>query len=297
MVIRRADTALHQAKAQGANQTVFFEAGMGESVAQNFQIEGELRQALERNELRLFLQPQMDVRERIVGAEALVRWMHPVRGMISPGVFIPVAEQSDLIVEIGKWVMREAALLVASRTADDADFRIAVNLSPRHFRKREFVPWLHDLIAETGARPDQITLEITEGLLIDNFRDVIAKINELTEQGFAFSIDDFGTGYSSLAYLQRLPIQELKIDQSFIRDSQENAGAAALVDTILAVAERMELAVVAEGVETQEQASFLFDRAPNIIQQGYLYSRPQPAEQVWIAWASGRLPLAKSSSV
>ena len=159
--------------------------------------------------------------------------------------------------------------------------RLSVNLSPRHFRQKGFVPWLRDLLSATGADPTHLTLEVTEGLMIDNINDVVAKMNELTALGIHFSLDDFGTGYSSLAYIKRLPIHELKIDKSFVQDAPSDPNDAALVETILAVAQLMHLKVVAEGVETEEQAAFLNARA-NVIHQGYLYGRPEPAE-IWMA--------------
>lgn len=280
-ILRRADTALHRAKAAGGNQIAFFETDMGESAEQRFRVERELRHAIPANELRLYLQPQIDAQGNLAGAEVLLRWQHPERGLVPPGVFIPVAEESDLIVDLGAWVLSESCRLMAREDMAGYPLRLSVNLSPRHFRQKGFVPWLRDLLSATGADPTHLTLEVTEGLMIDNLNDVVAKMNELTALGIHFSLDDFGTGYSSLAYIKRLPIHELKIDKSFVQDAPSDPNDAALVETILAVARHMHLKVVAEGVETEEQAAFLNERA-NVIHQGYLYGRPEPAE-LWLA--------------
>ena len=280
-VLRRADTALHRAKNAGGNQTALFESSMGESAEQTFLIERELREAIPGGGLRLHLQSQVNARGELVGAEALVRWQHPSRGLVPPSVFIPIAEESDLIVDIGAWVLGEACRLMAREDMAGNPLRLSVNLSPRHFRQQNFVPWLRQLLASTGADPTQLTLEVTEGLVIDDINDVVAKMTELAELGLHFSVDDFGTGYSSLAYLKRLPIHELKIDRAFVQDAPRDPSDAALVETIIAVANHMHLQVVAEGVETQEQARFLNERA-DIIHQGYLYGRPEDSE-AWIA--------------
>ena len=280
-ILRRADNALHRAKEGGGNQTAFFESDMGESAEKRFRLERELRLAIPAGELRLYLQPQLTAAGELAGAEVLVRWQHPERGLVPPSAFIPIAEESDLIVDLGTWVFAEACRLLVQQDLAGHPLRLSVNLSPRHFRQKSFVPWLRDLIAATGADPTHLMLEVTEGLMIDNINDVVAKMSELTAMGFHFSLDDFGTGYSSLAYLKRLPIHELKIDKSFVQDAPTDPDDAALVETILAVAQHMHLKVVAEGVETEEQASFLNARA-TVIHQGYLYGRPEPAE-TWIA--------------
>jgi len=231
----------------------------------------------------MFLQPQVDASVKFVGAEALLRWQHPLRGLLPPGVFIPIAEQSDLIVELGSWVMTQACRLLAEQNAKGNDFRISVNVSPRHFRKSNFVSWLKSILVRSGADPARLTLEITESLFIDNMSDVIAKMTELVTLGIHFSIDDFGTGYSSLAYIKRLPIDELKIDKTFVQDAPTDSNDAALVETILAVADHLRLKVVAEGVETEAQARFLNERAA-VIHQGYLYGRPELAEKCLEKW-------------
>ncbi|VAW72492.1 diguanylate cyclase/phosphodiesterase (GGDEF & EAL domains) with PAS/PAC sensor(s) [hydrothermal vent metagenome] len=278
-ILRRADTALHRAKESGRNQSAFFETDMSESAEQRYLIERELRHAVANGELRLFIQPQVDKYGKLVGAEALVRWQHPERGLVPPGVFIPVAEESDLILDVGDWVLSEALQLMAKGDMAGHPFHLAVNLSPRQFRQTNFIPWLKDLLNLTGADPNHLTLEVTEGLVIENINEVIARMSEIAALGVHFSIDDFGTGYSSLSYLKRLPVHELKIDRSFIQDAPVNESDAALVETILAVAEHMHLKVVAEGVETEEQAAFLNARA-DVIHQGYLYGKPEPMD-IW----------------
>ncbi len=278
-VVRRAEIALHRAKSAGGNQTAFFESGMSQSVEHYFQIERELRLAIPAGELRLYLQPQVNSSGEMVSAEALVRWQHPEHGLLPPDIFIPVAEETDLIVELDNWVFREVCSLSAKQKVACKAIRLAVNISPRHFRKPDFAQWVREVVAETGADPTHLTLEVTEGLAIDNLTDVITKMTQLSMLGIHFSIDDFGTGYSSLAYLKRLPIHELKIDKSFIQDLTSDPDAAALVETILAVAKNLHLEVVAEGVETAEQAEFLNSRS-KVIHQDYLFGKPEPAEVI-----------------
>lgn len=276
-VLRRADTALHRAKAAGGNQSAFFDVAMGEMTQQRFQTEHALRQGIAAEELRLFIQPQVDASGVLVSGEVLVRWQHPERGLLPPGIFIPIAEESDLIIELENWVTRQACRLLAREEQDGRPLHLSVNISPRHFRQSSFVGWLIDLMQQEGCDPAYLTLEITEGMVIDNIDELIAKMNRLSKLGVHFSIDDFGTGYSSLAYLKRLPIHELKIDKTFVQDAPTDPDDGALVDTILAIAQHLHLKVVAEGVETQAQADFLNARAV-VIHQGYLYGRPEPAE-------------------
>ncbi|MCK6414346.1 MAG: EAL domain-containing protein [Giesbergeria sp.] len=279
--LRRASMALHRAKAVGGGQLAFFEQEMGQAAEQRFQLERELRQAIGAGELRLYLQSQVDMQGRTTGAEVLVRWQHPRDGLVMPGVFIAVAESSDLIVLLGRWVLEQACALLANPALAQQRVRLSVNLSARQFRQPGFVQELRALLERTGADPALLTLEVTEGLVIEDFDDVVAKMRELAALGVEFSLDDFGTGYSSLAYLKRLPIQEIKIDRSFVRDACTNADDGALVEAILSVARHFGLRVVAEGVETQEQASYLRERSSAIICQGFLYCRPQPQED-WL---------------
>jgi diguanylate cyclase (GGDEF)-like protein len=287
-VLRRADTAMHRAKQDGGNQTMLFEPTMASHIEQKFQIERELRKAIPAGELRMYLQSQVNSSGVVVGAEALVRWQHPVRGRVMPLTFIPVAEETDLIADIDAWVLKEACTILASNEIYNRPISISVNISPRHFRQSGFVMNVKQILADTGADPTHLKLEITEGLLIHNVNDVIAKMLELTSLGIHFSLDDFGTGYSSLSHLKRLPIHELKIDKTFVQDAPTDPDDAALVESVLAVAKHMKLNVVAEGVETKEQAAFLNARA-EVLHQGYLYSRPEPAD-IWVSKLSESLP-------
>ncbi|MBI5889909.1 MAG: EAL domain-containing protein [Nitrosomonadales bacterium] len=278
-ILRRANSALHHAKTKGSGQTSFFETALDEIARQRFDIERELHQGITAGELRVFLQPQVDAAGKIVGAESLVRWQHPQHGLLSPGAFIPIAEESNLIIEIGTWVFTEVCRLLAHNDMATLPIRISVNISPRHFRQSGFVDQIKQGLADAGADPARLTLEVTEGMVIDNIDEVIGKMNELSSIGIHFSMDDFGTGYSSLSYLKRLPIHELKIDKSFIQDLTIDPGDDALVEAILAVARLMHVNVVAEGVETAEQAAFLNLRG-QVIHQGYLFGRPEQAETV-----------------
>jgi diguanylate cyclase (GGDEF)-like protein/PAS domain S-box-containing protein len=282
-ILRRANTALHHSKTKGTGQVTFFEASLDEVAKQRFIVERELHHAIKSGELRVYLQPQVDADENIVGAEALVRWQHPQRGLVPPMAFIPIAEESNLILEIGVWVFTEVCRFLTREDMASVPRRIAVNISPRHFRQPNFTEQIKRLIADTGVDPKRLTLEVTEGLVIENIKDVIAKMAELGAMGIHFSMDDFGTGYSSLSYLKRLPLNEIKIDKSFVQDITTDPNDAALVETILAVAHHLHLNVVAEGVETAEQAAFLNKRG-TIIHQGYLFGRPEPLE-AWIARA------------
>jgi diguanylate cyclase (GGDEF)-like protein/PAS domain S-box-containing protein len=288
-VLRQADTAMHLAKAEGGARTVFFEAAMGESIRERYLLERELRWGIADGQLRLYLQPQVDTAGRQVGAEALVRWQHPERGLVPPGIFIPLAESSNLIVDIDRWMLGEVCRLLAQLDGEGYSLRISVNVSPRHFQACDFVDEVKRCLAASGADPAYLVLEVTEGLVIGNFADVVAKMSTLTALGIHFSMDDFGTGYSSLSYLKRLPFHELKIDKSFIQDAPVDPNDAALVDVILSVARHLNLQVVAEGVETQAQADFLNARG-QIIHQGYLYGRPE-ACTAWLA-ALRRMPSA-----
>jgi len=278
-VLRRADTALSRAKDGGGRQTAFFDAAMGEVISQRFVIEQDLRRGLVAGELRLYLQPQVNAAGRMVSAEALLRWQHPQRGLVPPVQFIPVAEGCDLIEPIGDWVLEEVCERLGRLHRQGRRLPVAVNISPRQFHQSTFVPDLLQRLERTGAQPGDLILEITEGVVVRDVEDVVRRMGELTRHGIRFSIDDFGTGYSSLSYLKNLPIHEVKIDRSFVQDAPTQPSDAALVEAILAVATHLRLRVVAEGVETAEQAAF-FERHPDVILQGYRYGRPAPADEV-----------------
>jgi EAL domain-containing protein (putative c-di-GMP-specific phosphodiesterase class I) len=236
-------------------------------------LDRDLQLALSGEQLRLFLQPQVDATGRVIGAEALLRWQHPRQGLLSPATFIPVAEESGLIVQIGEWVLREAADLLVRLSAQAIDFSISVNISPRQFRETNFVERVQAVIAASGADPRQLVLEITESILVSDIDEAIAKMTALREFGVRWSLDDFGTGYSSLAYLKRLPLQEFKIDRSFVTDVTTDSNDAAIVETILSMARHLGLTAVAEGVETGEQFAFLKAHGC-LLFQGYLFGRP-----------------------
>lgn len=281
-ILRRADMAMHLAKQKGGNQSVVFQLAMASSVEQKYQVERELRKAIPAGELVLYFQSQVNARGEIVGAEALVRWRHPERGLVPPMDFIPVAEESDLIVDMGNWTLADACRILAMENLFAPDFRLSVNISPRHFAQLNFTSNLRHILETAGADPRHLTLEVTESLLIQNISDVVDKMTELAALGIHFSLDDFGTGYSSLSYLKRLPIHEIKIDKSFVQDAPIDPDDAALVESILAVAKHMDLAVVAEGVETSEQADFLNNRGlGKVIHQGYYFHKPEPSDS-WL---------------
>ncbi|MDO8845760.1 MAG: EAL domain-containing protein [Methylicorpusculum sp.] len=279
-VLREADIALNQAKAKGEGQTVIFESALSEAIIERFQLENELRLAISLNQLKVYLQPQVNAAGQQVGAEALVRWPHEKRGMVFPNLFIPLAEASNLIIALDRWMLSEVCQLLAKLEQGNRGLRISVNISPRHFDQADFVEKVIQIMKTTGANPAHLALEVTESLVINDINEVAEKMSSLTALGVHFSMDDFGTGYSSLSYLKRLPIQEIKIDKSFIQDILTNASDAALVETIIAVAKHLNLRIVAEGVETKDQADFL-NTLGSVVHQGYFFGRPEPVEN-WL---------------
>lgn len=278
-ILRYADTAMYRAKEDGRDTIRFFLPSMQSAADARLAIEKELRYAMEKKELALFFQPQVDTHGNIVGAETLIRWNHPTKGFISPATFIPVAEATGLILPIGEWVLRTACEHM--KVWEDAGLQIqhlAVNVSPRQFRQPDFVGQVIGILEETGANPNLLGLELTEGMVIDNVIDTIEKMQALKQFGIELSIDDFGTGYSSLAYLQQMPLDILKIDQSFVRDIASDANDAVIVDTIISMANHLELKVIAEGVETALELDFLTKKGCKLF-QGYHFSRPVPDGQ------------------
>ncbi len=274
-LLREADTAMYRAKAGGRNGIVFFEAAMQADVAQRLEMARSLALALEQGQLQMHFQPQVDGAARVVGAELLMRWQRPDGSWVAPDVFIPIAEQSGLIGRLGHWAMRQACDAVVALQAAGHPLALSVNVSPVQFRQADFVEQVCQTLEASGAPPHLLILEVTEGLLIEKFDETIARMHQLASLGLRFSIDDFGTGYSSLAYLRRMPLYELKIDRSFINDTPGDADGVAIVQSILAMARHLRLRVVAEGVETQEQADFLAANACDCL-QGYLFGRPAP---------------------
>ena len=278
--LKRAELAMYKAKTAGRDNLRFFEPAMRHAIDARALLEADLHEALSHHQFRLYYQAQVGVDARLTGVEALVRWQHPQRGLISPGEFIPVAEASDLILPLGHWVLETACkqLAVWALQPEMAALTMAVNVSAREFKLPGFVEHVLAILKATGANPNRLKLELTESLLLDNVQDVIAKMTALKASGVGFSLDDFGTGYSSLAYLKRLPLDQLKIDQGFVRDILTDPNDAAIARMVIALAESMGLAVIAEGVEIQAQCDALKALGCHAY-QGYLFSRPLPIQE------------------
>ena len=274
-LLKQADLAMYQAKTAGRNTLRFFDPDMQAVVTARAALEADLRSALAQDEFLLHFQPQMHQSGRCVGVEALVRWAHPQRGMVSPAQFIPLAEETGLILPLGSWVLHTACKLLASWQDDPAlaHLTMAVNVSSRQFRHASFVDDVARVLAITGAPSGQLKLELTESLLVEDMETTIATMTALRTYGVGFSLDDFGTGYSSLSYLKRMPLDQLKIDQSFVRDLFTDPNDAAIVETIIGLSRNLGLEVIAEGVETPEQRAMLADAGCKLY-QGYLFSRP-----------------------
>jgi diguanylate cyclase (GGDEF)-like protein/PAS domain S-box-containing protein len=291
-LLREADTAMYRAKSQGRNGIAFFESAMQAEVEARLTLERDLAAALANGELQMHVQAQVDRHGRAVGGELLMRWPQADGSMLAPGVFIPAAEESGLIVELGGWALRQACDAVLQLQAAGLEMPLSVNVSPTQFRQADFVEQVQQALAASGAPARLLILEVTEGLLIDKLDDTIARMHQLSAMGLRFSIDDFGTGYSSLAYLKKMPLYELKIDRSFIMDAPQDGNSKALVQSILAMAAHLGLRVVAEGVETPAQAEFLIAHDCACL-QGYLYARPMPlAALITRLQASRSLPAA-----
>jgi EAL domain-containing protein (putative c-di-GMP-specific phosphodiesterase class I) len=240
-------------------------------------MEQDLRAALTQDQFSLYYQPQFEHQGALVGAEVLIRWHHPVRGMVPPFEFIALAEESDLILSIGHWVLRTACQQLALWQQDIStrDLHLSVNVSARQFRQHTFATQVAEVITETGINARLLKLELTESVVLDNMDDTIAKMTELKTTGVGFSLDDFGTGYSSLAYLKRLPLDQLKIDQSFVRNIGIQHSDGVIVQTIIGMARNLALEVIAEGVETPAQHEFLAQHGCYLY-QGYLFGKPTP---------------------
>ncbi|MFE2008645.1 PAS domain S-box protein [Pseudomonas guariconensis] len=279
-LLKRADIALYRAKDSGRNTTQLFHTSMQKAASERLRMETDLRLALARGELALHFQPQVDARDnRIVGAEVLLRWHHPQLGQQPPSQFIQVLEESGLILEVGSWILDEAcdacARMLEDGLIDADDFSLCVNISPRQFRQNDFVERVLRSLDDYHLPRRMLKLEITEGIVIQNLEDTISKMRELKRYGVSFAMDDFGTGYSSLTYLKRLPVDALKIDQTFVRDAPIDPNDAEIVRAIVAMARSLDLAVIAEGVEQSDQLEFL-ERQGCYLYQGYLHSRPLP---------------------
>ena len=290
-LLKQADLAMYQAKGAGRNTFCFFDPDMQLTVTARAALEAHLRVGLQRDELRLHYQLQYDIQNRPQGAEALVRWEHPQRGLVGPSEFITLAEKSGLIIPLGRWVLRRACEQLAAWAGNPATAHLtmAVNVSAREFRHPDFIPGVLTTLADTGASPRLLKLELTESLLLEQVDEVITKMHVLRQRGIRFALDDFGTGYSSLGYLKSLPLHQIKIDQAFVRDILEDPRDAAIACAIITLAHRLGLDVLAEGVETAGQREFL---ARNGCQQfqGHLFGLPAPAEALFPAAQEGRTP-------
>ncbi|WP_088179514.1 EAL domain-containing protein [Zoogloea sp. LCSB751] len=279
-LMKRADLALYGAKAAGRNTVRFFDPEMQEAVSSRAALEKDLRIGLQQAQFLLHYQPQVNEQGTIIGAEALVRWQHPQLGMVAPGSFISLAEETGLILPLGQWVLETACRQLACWAAMPGreHIEIAVNVSVRQFRQPDFVDQVEEVLARTAADPHKLKLELTESLMLNDVEEVVAKMAALRSRGIRFSLDDFGTGYSSLAYLRRLPLDQLKIDKAFVDDVQANSNDAVIARSIVALARNLGLNVIAEGVETPEQHQFLA-RQGCLAYQGYLFSRPLPIDE------------------
>ena len=279
-LFKNADTAMYQAKADGRNKMCFFDPDMQKSLQARALLEIDLRLALTNDQFKLYYQMQSDNNGNIVGAEALIRWKHPVNGLIPPMEFIPLAEKTGLIIPIGKWVLETACtqLKVWESSKHTRHLKLAVNVSPRQFYEPDFVDSVIDTIQKTKINPNKLKLELTESLVLDDVQDTISKMQVLKKIGVSFSLDDFGTGYSSLSYLTQLPFDQLKIDQSFVRNIGVTARDATIVQTIIGMANNLGMEVIAEGVETESQLEFLKQETCSVY-QGYLFGKPVPLEE------------------
>lgn len=279
-LMKQADISLYQAKSAGRNALRFFDQQMQVNILSRVSIETDLRDALGKHQFQLYYQVQVDGVGQAIGAEVLIRWLHPERGLVSPVEFIPLAEDIGLIMPIGLWVLDNACAQLEAWQNDVAtcNLTLAVNVSAKQYHHAEFVVQVKTTLQKYSVKPELLKLELTERLLLHDVNETVAKMSELQKLGIQFSLDDFGTGYSSLQYLKRLPIGQLKIDQSFVRDIVTDQHDRSIVRTIIAMAESMGFSVIAEGVETEEQKQILLSKGCNYF-QGYLFGNPVPIEQ------------------
>lgn len=279
-LLKQADIAIYQSKNEGRNTLRFFDLKVQEAIANRADMEHELRKAIEHNQFQLHYQMQVGSSGQALGAEALIRWIHPERGMISPFNFIPLAEETGLILPIGQWVLDAACaqLKTWQQNPVTKDLVLAVNVSTKQFNQVDFVEQVKATMQRHEINTARLKLELTESMLVDNINDIISKMTALSKIGVRFSLDDFGTGYSSLQYLKKLPINQLKIDQSFVSDLVTDASDRAIVRTIITMAHSLDINVIAEGVETEEQRQYLFDNGCTHY-QGYLFSKPVPIDE------------------
>jgi EAL domain-containing protein (putative c-di-GMP-specific phosphodiesterase class I) len=271
---------MYQAKKAGRNTLRFYDPQMQEIIYARATLEDELRLALADNQFRLYYQVQINHNSQIIGAEALIRWQHPYRGLVSPLEFIPLAEESGLIHPVGQWLIDTACAQIKAWQQDalTRDLTLSINVSAKEFQRADFVDQVQSAVQSHQINPALLKLELTESMFLENIENIIEKLSDLKEIGVRFSLDDFGTGYSSLQYLKRLPLDQLKIDQSFVRDIAIDINDQAIVSTIIAMAHTLNLNVIAEGVETEEQKEFLLNSGCTHY-QGYLFGKPAPIEQ------------------
>jgi EAL domain-containing protein (putative c-di-GMP-specific phosphodiesterase class I) len=279
-LLKYADIAMYQAKTAGRNAIRFYDPATQSAIEARADMETELRLSLEHHQFVPYYQIQVDSSFRAVGAELLLRWMHPERGLISPAQFIPLLEESGMIVPVGMWVLQAACeqLRTWQGSAQTRDLTLAVNVSAKQFRQPDFVARIQRVLLETGAKPSHLKLELTESIVLENVESTIARMRELKLLGVSFSMDDFGTGYSSLQYLKQLPLDQIKIDRSFVRDIASDVNDAAIVQTIIAMSDALALNVIAEGVETVAQREFLEKHGCHAY-QGFLFGKPLPLEE------------------
>jgi diguanylate cyclase (GGDEF)-like protein/PAS domain S-box-containing protein len=279
-LLKRADLAMYQAKASGRNTLRFFDPSMQMEVNSRATLEADLRHAIAENQLELYFQSQVNADKQIIGAEALIRWNHPVRGLIQPFEFIPLAEEVGLILPIGHWVLEAACTQIKGweTSLNAKKLPLAVNVSPLQFRQADFVEQVSEVLKKYEIEASQLKIELTESMMFDNIDDTIVKMQKLKKIGVGFSMDDFGTGYSSLSYLTRLPLDQLKIDQSFVRNIGVQSSDAVIVQTIIGMTHNLGMTVIAEGVETEDQRNFL-EQNGCLNYQGYLFGRPVPLHE------------------
>ena len=278
-LLKEADLALYQAKAAGRNTVRFFNDAMHIQFTEKITMEASLKRAMDKGELSLMYQPQVDQLGKVIGAEALLRWSPVDLEVISPDIFIPIAEEAGLIISIGEWALKGACAQLKRWSQDEGtqNLVLSVNISAKQFRKENFIEMVKSAVGTAGINPKLLKLELTESLLLEDVDAVIGTMNALRELGIKFSMDDFGTGYSSLSYLKRLPLDELKIDKSFVLDIAWDEGDRAIIRSILSLAQTLKLDVVAEGVETIEQRDYLLAEGCRFY-QGYLYGKPLSEE-------------------
>ncbi len=283
-LLQQADKAMYRAKEQGRNTICFFHPSMQQVADDKLFLEKELRRALKHQHFKLYYQPQTDAKGKIISAEALIRWHHPERGVISPAQFIPIAEDSGLIIALGGWVLNQACWQMRQWLDQGMEMdHVSINVSSRQFRQADFVNTVDQALKHNKLDASRLCIELTEGIVINNIDDTVAKMRALKRMGIKISIDDFGTGYSSLAYLKQLPLNQLKIDQSFVRDLTIDLNDAIIVSTIINMAHNLQLEVIAEGVETEQQKDYLLQKGCQVF-QGYYFSKPLPVDDFRLYW-------------